>query len=358
MGDKTIVDAYSPALDAFARGLRSGQAAEEAGGRARAAAEEGMRSTIPMHARKGRASYLGARSIGHQDPGATSTAILFAALEQALDDRRRRMIQSVRRATAILLELGSGQRRLGVTELSDRLGLAKTVYGLLRALEADEMVQRDVESGKYRLGPVLLQLGNAFLEGHELWARSMLWADSLADRTEQAVRVGIPMGSSILIVHHVFRPDTSVQHLGGGSHDPLARVRPREGDGRLPGRRRAGAEARGTAPEADGANARRPSGSSNARWSESVGTASPSRIRRPSSARPRSPPRSSITRTPWAPLGSSVRSNGFWWTASRGPIWPAPSSRWPAACRGTWRGARLRAGSLTDWTLSGPRAAR
>ena len=46
-----------------------------------------MRSTIPMQARKGRASYLGARSIGHQDPGATSTAILFAALEQALDDR-------------------------------------------------------------------------------------------------------------------------------------------------------------------------------------------------------------------------------------------------------------------------------
>jgi DNA-binding IclR family transcriptional regulator len=131
------------------------------------------------------------------------------------------MIQSVRRATAILLELGSGQRRLGVTELSDRLGLAKaTVYGLLRALEADEMVQRDVESGKYRLGPVLLQLGNAFLEGHELRARSMLWADSLADRTEQAVRVGIPMGSSILIVHHVFRPDTSVQILEVGATIP------------------------------------------------------------------------------------------------------------------------------------------
>jgi DNA-binding IclR family transcriptional regulator len=131
------------------------------------------------------------------------------------------MIQSVRRATAILLELGSGERRLGVTELSDRLGLAKaTVYGLLRALEADEMVQRDVESGKYRLGPVLLQLGNAFLEGHELRARSMLWADSLADRTEQAVRVGIPMGSSILIVHHVFRPDTSVQILEVGATIP------------------------------------------------------------------------------------------------------------------------------------------
>jgi DNA-binding IclR family transcriptional regulator len=131
------------------------------------------------------------------------------------------MIQSVRRATAILLELGSGQRRLGVTELSDRMGLAKaTVYGLLRALEADEMVQRDVESGKYRLGPVLLQLGNAFLEGHELRSRSMLWADSLAGRTEQAVRVGTPMGASVLIVHHVFRPDASVQILEVGATIP------------------------------------------------------------------------------------------------------------------------------------------
>jgi len=86
VGDKTIVDAFSPALDAFARGLRSGEAPEEAGARARAAAEEGMRSTIPMQARKGRASYLGARSIGHQDPGATSTAIVFASLHQALSD--------------------------------------------------------------------------------------------------------------------------------------------------------------------------------------------------------------------------------------------------------------------------------
>ena len=86
IGDKTIVDAFSPALDAFARGLRSGEAAEEAGARAHAAAVEGMGSTIPMQARKGRASYLGARSIGHQDPGATSTAIVFAALHGALSD--------------------------------------------------------------------------------------------------------------------------------------------------------------------------------------------------------------------------------------------------------------------------------
>jgi dihydroxyacetone kinase-like protein len=82
-GDKTIVDALAPAIDAFERGLRSGDDLAGAAGRARLAAEEGMRATIPLQARKGRASYLGPRSVGHQDPGATSTALLIAALERA-----------------------------------------------------------------------------------------------------------------------------------------------------------------------------------------------------------------------------------------------------------------------------------
>jgi dihydroxyacetone kinase-like protein len=84
VGDKTIVDALSPAIDAFERGLRSGDDLDASLERARVAAEEGMRSTVPLQARKGRASYLGPRSVGHQDPGATSTAMLFAALERAL----------------------------------------------------------------------------------------------------------------------------------------------------------------------------------------------------------------------------------------------------------------------------------
>jgi DNA-binding IclR family transcriptional regulator len=131
------------------------------------------------------------------------------------------MIQSVRRAAAILGALGAGEPRLGVTELSDRVGLAKaTVYGLLRSLEADELVERDLETGKYRLGPALLQLGNAFLDGHELRARSLLWADSLASRTGEAVRVGVPHGPNMLVVHHVFRPDDSVQILEVGAAIP------------------------------------------------------------------------------------------------------------------------------------------
>jgi DNA-binding IclR family transcriptional regulator len=131
------------------------------------------------------------------------------------------VIQSVRRAAAILRELGADQPRLGVTELAERLGLAKaTVYGLVRALEEDELVERDVETGKYRLGPALLQLGNAFLDRHELRSRSLFWADSLATRTSEAVRVGVPNGTSTLIVHHVFRPDDSLQILEVGATIP------------------------------------------------------------------------------------------------------------------------------------------
>lgn len=80
VGDKTIVDAYAPALAAMQRELRAGGSLPDAARRAAEAAREGARSTIPLQARKGRASYLGARSIGHQDPGATSTALLFSSL--------------------------------------------------------------------------------------------------------------------------------------------------------------------------------------------------------------------------------------------------------------------------------------
>ncbi|MFJ1807731.1 MULTISPECIES: dihydroxyacetone kinase subunit DhaL [unclassified Streptomyces] len=72
-GDKTMIDALVPAVDALSHGF----------GAARAAAEQGAEATTPLQARKGRASYLGARSIGHQDPGATSAALLIAALTDA-----------------------------------------------------------------------------------------------------------------------------------------------------------------------------------------------------------------------------------------------------------------------------------
>jgi dihydroxyacetone kinase-like protein len=83
-GDKTMVDALEPAVDAMREGLARGASSGEMLRSAAEAAETGMRATIPMQARKGRASYLGERSIGHQDPGATSTAMIIRALERTV----------------------------------------------------------------------------------------------------------------------------------------------------------------------------------------------------------------------------------------------------------------------------------
>jgi phosphoenolpyruvate---glycerone phosphotransferase subunit DhaL len=79
-GDKTMIDALLPALDALQQGGELGEALE----RSAAAAEEGMKGTIPLEARKGRASYLGPRSVGHQDPGATSSYMLLRTAAETL----------------------------------------------------------------------------------------------------------------------------------------------------------------------------------------------------------------------------------------------------------------------------------
>ncbi|MFZ4658283.1 MAG: dihydroxyacetone kinase subunit DhaL [Caldilineaceae bacterium] len=80
VGDKTMIDAWTPAINALREAVNAGQALPTALTAAVAAAEAGMKSTIPLQARKGRASYLGERSIGHQDPGATSTHLILQAL--------------------------------------------------------------------------------------------------------------------------------------------------------------------------------------------------------------------------------------------------------------------------------------
>jgi len=82
-GDKTMYDALDPAVTALARGVSDGLAKADALKLALVAAESGRDATTPMLARKGRASYLGERSVGHQDPGATSIALLMAAAIQA-----------------------------------------------------------------------------------------------------------------------------------------------------------------------------------------------------------------------------------------------------------------------------------
>src|SRR6266849_2388458 len=87
-GEKTMVDALTPALAAAKQALNEGATLAEITHRARVAAEEGMKATIPMLATKGRASYLGERSIGHQDPGATSSWLILKCLEEVSRDKR------------------------------------------------------------------------------------------------------------------------------------------------------------------------------------------------------------------------------------------------------------------------------
>jgi phosphoenolpyruvate---glycerone phosphotransferase subunit DhaL len=84
-GDKTMVDALGPAIDALSAALDAGEPLDRALAVASRAAEEGAKATVPLQARKGRASYLGERSIGHQDPGATSAALIMAALQLAVE---------------------------------------------------------------------------------------------------------------------------------------------------------------------------------------------------------------------------------------------------------------------------------
>jgi phosphoenolpyruvate---glycerone phosphotransferase subunit DhaL len=79
-GEKTMIDALAPAVRAYQQALAAGATFTTAVHAAANAAAAGAEATIPMQALKGRASYLGPRSVGHQDPGATSTALLLAAL--------------------------------------------------------------------------------------------------------------------------------------------------------------------------------------------------------------------------------------------------------------------------------------
>ena len=129
-----------------------------------------------------------------------------------------RNIQSIERAAAILRLLSGRTRRLGVVDLAGELGLPKgTVHGLLRTLQHVGFVEQDADSGKYQLGAALLHMGSSYLDGNELRTRALNWSDSLATRSGEAVRIGILHEHQVLIVHHVFRPDDTLQTLEVGT---------------------------------------------------------------------------------------------------------------------------------------------
>ncbi|MFE9574901.1 IclR family transcriptional regulator [Nocardia sp. NPDC006044] len=137
-------------------------------------------------------------------------------------------IQSIERAAAILRLLARGAGRLGVGEIAAALDLAKpTAHGILRTLQGVGFVEQDSATGKYQLGPALLHLGTSYLDANELRSRAINWADALAARTGEAVRIGAtafthsggsagnhpPFDGAVVVVHHVFRPDNTEQAL-------------------------------------------------------------------------------------------------------------------------------------------------
>lgn len=121
------------------------------------------------------------------------------------------MIQSVDRALRILAVL-QGARRLSLGEIAGRLDLPpSTVHGLVRTLLGHGMVAQERDSGRYRLGPATLRLGNVYLDTLELRARAAPWAEDLAARTGFAVRTGVLLLGDVVVVHHQPRPDGSRQ---------------------------------------------------------------------------------------------------------------------------------------------------
>lgn len=131
-------------------------------------------------------------------------------------------IQSIERAAGILRLLAGGARGLSLAEISRSMELPKgTVLGILRTLQHVGFVEQDEATGHYRLGGGLLRLGTRYLDGNELRTRALNWADSLASRSGESVRIGTLHEGQVLVVHHVFRPDDSTQTLEVGSLLPL-----------------------------------------------------------------------------------------------------------------------------------------
>jgi DNA-binding IclR family transcriptional regulator len=132
------------------------------------------------------------------------------------------MVQSIERAAAILRTLAGGPGRLGLGEIARSLDLAKgTTHGILRTLQHVGFVEQDRVSGQYQLGAALLHLGTSYLDINELRSRSINWADPLAARSGEAVRIGTVLDGRVLVVHHVFRPDDTFQTLDIGALLPL-----------------------------------------------------------------------------------------------------------------------------------------
>jgi DNA-binding IclR family transcriptional regulator len=129
------------------------------------------------------------------------------------------VIQAVDRALRVLAVLRAA-RWMSLSEIAGQLDLApSTVHGLIRTLVEHDMVQQEFSSGRYRLGPATLRLGNVYLDMLELRSRALVWAEDLALRTGCAVRTGVLLASGtstadaceVIVVAHEPRPGAGRQ---------------------------------------------------------------------------------------------------------------------------------------------------
>jgi DNA-binding IclR family transcriptional regulator len=127
-------------------------------------------------------------------------------------------VQSIERAAAVLRSLARAPEGQGLVELARSLGLPKgTTHGIVRTLQAVGFADQDRRTARYHLGASLLDLGNSYLDTNELRSCAINWSDPLASRTGAAVRLGRLINGEVMIVHHVFRPDDTVQVLEVGA---------------------------------------------------------------------------------------------------------------------------------------------
>jgi len=143
------------------------------------------------------------------------------ALGRAYGDEVPGSIQSIERAAAVLSLLAAAHRQLRLVDVSTALGLPKgTVHGILRTLTELGWVEQNRASGRYQLGGAPVDAHVSDLDVNELRARSMNWADPLAARSGEAVRIAVLADAEVLVVHYVFRPDGTAQTADVGARLP------------------------------------------------------------------------------------------------------------------------------------------
>lgn len=121
----------------------------------------------------------------------------------------RRTLSSVRNAAKLLKAFSSREPELGVTELADRLGLGKsTVHRLLATLLAEDLVEQDGETGRYRLGLAVHDLGAAVSASTDLHAAVLMPMSSLRNRTGETVHIGVLDGRQVVYVERLDSPNT------------------------------------------------------------------------------------------------------------------------------------------------------